>query len=39
LRDATRTIKEAKAENFPILLIAVEHDGPCPALPKQRKST
>jgi hypothetical protein len=38
LRDATRTIKEARAENLPILLIAVEHDGPGPALPKQRKS-
>lgn len=37
LRDALRTIKEARAEHLPFLVIAIEHDGPGPALPKQRK--
>ncbi len=39
LKDALRTIREARAENLPILVIAIEHDGPGPPLPKQRKAT
>jgi hypothetical protein len=33
MRDAVRTVKEARAENLPLLLMAIEHDGPGPALP------
>ncbi len=38
MRDAIRTIKDARAENLPLLVIAIEHDGQGPALPKQKKA-
>jgi hypothetical protein len=38
MRDAVRTVKEARAENLPLLLMAIEHDGPGPPLPKQKKA-
>lgn len=37
LSDALRTMKEARAEELPFLVIAIEHDGPGPALPKHKK--
>ncbi|MBI4877509.1 MAG: hypothetical protein HY822_23005 [Acidobacteria bacterium] len=37
LSDALRTVKEARAEDLPFLVIAIEHDGAGPPLPKQRK--
>lgn len=37
LSDAKRHVHEARAEDFPLILIAVEHDGPGPPLPKQAK--
>lgn len=37
LSDALRTVKEARAEHLPFLVIAIEHDGPGPRLPKQKK--
>jgi hypothetical protein len=37
LKDALRTIREARAENLPLLVIGIEHDGPGPRLPKQSK--
>lgn len=37
LSDAIRHVHEARAEDLPLLIIALEHDGPGPALPKQRK--
>jgi hypothetical protein len=38
MRDAVRTVREARAENLPLLLMAIEHDGPGPPLPKQKKA-
>ena len=38
MRDAVRTVKEARAENLPLLLMAIEHDGAGPPLPKQKKA-
>jgi hypothetical protein len=32
------TIVVARAENLPLLLIAIEHDGAGPPLPKQKKA-
>lgn len=37
MRDAVRTVREARAESLPLLVIAIEHDGPGPPLPKQKK--
>jgi hypothetical protein len=37
LSDALRTVKEARAEHLPFLVIAIEHDGPGPRLPEQKK--
>jgi hypothetical protein len=37
LADARRMIREARVEDLPILLLALEHDGAGPALPKQPK--
>ena len=34
---ARRHVREARADNLPLLLIALEHDGPGPALAKQAK--
>jgi hypothetical protein len=39
MADAKRHVVEAKAEDLPLILIAVEHDGPGPALAKQFKRT
>jgi hypothetical protein len=35
--DAKRHIREARAEDLPLVLLALEHDGPAPALKKQAK--
>jgi hypothetical protein len=35
--DAKRHAKQARLEDSPLVLIAIEHDGPGPALKKQRK--
>jgi len=37
LSDAKRHVAEARVEDLPLMLIALEHDGPGPALAKQRK--
>ena len=37
LSEAHRHIEMARAEDMPFVLIAIEHDGQGPALPKQRK--
>ncbi len=37
LADAKRMIREARVEDLPIILLALEHDGAGPALPKQPK--
>ena len=37
--DAERHIGEARAEDLPLFLIALEHDGPGPPLAKQAKKT
>lgn len=37
IADAKRHVREARADDLPILLIALEHDGPGPALAKQPK--
>ena len=37
MKDATRTVQEARAEHLPLLILAIEHDGPGPRLPKQKK--
>jgi hypothetical protein len=37
MADAKRHVREARADDLPLLLIAVEHDGPGPALAKQAK--
>jgi hypothetical protein len=37
LSDAQRHIEAARVEDLPIILMAVEHDGPGPPLPKQSK--
>lgn len=37
MSDAKRHVREARAEDLPLLLIALEHDGPGPALAKQVK--
>ncbi|MBI5746544.1 MAG: hypothetical protein HZA13_06055, partial [Nitrospirae bacterium] len=39
ISDAKRHVHEARAEDFPLLLIALEHDGPGPSLAKQKKRT
>lgn len=39
ISDAKRHVHEARAEDFPLLLIALEHDGPGPPLAKQQKRT
>lgn len=38
MADAKRLAREARVEDWPLLIIAFEHDGPGPALPKQAKS-
>lgn len=35
--DAARAIQRARATDLPLAVLAVEHDGPGPALPKQSK--
>lgn len=37
IADARRHVREARADDLPLLLIALEHDGPGPALAKQAK--
>ncbi len=37
IADAKRHVREARADDLPLLLIALEHDGRGPALPKQAK--
>jgi len=37
MADARRHVREARADDLPRLLIALEHDGPGPALAKQAK--
>ncbi len=37
MSDAKRHVLAAKAEDLPLLVIALEHDGPGPPLPKQEK--
>jgi hypothetical protein len=37
LRDARRHVKEARAEDLPLIIIAIEHDGPGDPLAKQPK--
>lgn len=37
MADAKRHVREARADDLPLLLIALEHDGPGPALAKQAK--
>ncbi len=37
LADARRMMREARVEDLPIILLAIEHDGPGGALPKQVK--
>ncbi|MGA2063590.1 MAG: hypothetical protein ABSG86_01410 [Thermoguttaceae bacterium] len=37
MSDAKRHVGHAKAEDLPLILIAMEHDGPGPALAKQKK--
>ncbi len=37
MSDAKRHVIEARAEDLPLLLIALHHDGPGPALAKQKK--
>lgn len=34
--DATRAIERARAQDLPLIVVALEHDGPGPALPKRR---
>jgi hypothetical protein len=37
IADAKRHVREARADDLPLLLVALEHDGPGPALAKQQK--
>jgi hypothetical protein len=37
MSDAKRHVKEARVEDLPLVLLALEHDGPGPALPKRSK--
>lgn len=37
MSDATRHVREARAEDLPLVLVALEHDGAGPALAKQVK--
>jgi hypothetical protein len=37
MADAMRHVEAARAEDLPLILIAIEHDGPGAPLPKQRK--
>jgi hypothetical protein len=37
MRDALRTVHEARADHLPLMVLAIEHDGPGPRLPKQKK--
>lgn len=37
IADAKRHVREARADDLPLLLVALEHDGPGPALAKQAK--
>jgi len=37
MADARRHVREVRADDLPLLLIALEHDGPGPALAKQAK--
>lgn len=39
IADAKRLAPEAHVQDLPLIFIAFEHDGPGPALPKQRKRT
>jgi len=39
LSDAKRHIEMARAEDMPFILMAIEHDGPGPCLPKQPKKS
>ena len=36
--DALRHVQEARVEDLPLIIMAFEHDGPGPALAKQKKS-
>jgi hypothetical protein len=35
--DALRHVEQARATDLPLIVVALEHDGPGPALPKRRK--
>ena len=37
MADAQRHVREARAEDLPLILVSLEHDGPGPALAKQKK--
>jgi hypothetical protein len=37
LADARRMVREARVEDLPIVLVAIEHDGPGPRLAKRAK--
>jgi len=39
MADAKRHVRAARADDLPIVLIALEHDGPGPALAKQAKQS
>jgi hypothetical protein len=37
LRETTNAIERSRNEHLPLVVLAIEHDGPGPALPKKRK--
>jgi len=37
LRETTSAIDELRSQHLPLVVLAIEHDGPGPALPKKRK--
>lgn len=37
MSDAKRHVREARADDLPLVLLALEHDGPGPVLAKQAK--
>jgi len=39
LRETTSAIDELRSQHLPLVVLAIEHDGPGPALPKKRKKT
>jgi hypothetical protein len=38
IADARRHVREARADDLPLLLIALEHDGPAPRSPSSRRA-